>query len=170
MNRRTRAPATAANRRYNLSQESNRDGGFAFDIDNDYDEGDGGRNAEARQGRARRPERQQSVAGPYPEYGDKGSSSNYYYSRNDTVDDMDDFVEGCINDGDGAGAGQFDIYNDDDYDYHDNNSDDEDSWRKPGRQFRSNLMRLDAKNSFQLKPECAIERYYQVADRVRALS
>jgi hypothetical protein len=47
------------------------------------------------------------------------------------------------------------------------NREEEDSWRKPGRQFRSNLMRLDAKNAFQLKPECSIERYYQVADRVR---
>jgi hypothetical protein len=52
---------------------------------------------------------------------------------------------------------------------HDHDGEDEDSWRKLGRQFRSNLMRLDAKNAFQLKSECSIERYYQVADRVRAL-
>lgn len=43
----------------------------------------------------------------------------------------------------------------------------DESWRKPGKQFRANLLGLDAKNSFQLKAECEIERYFQVVDRVR---
>ena len=110
---------------------------FAFDIDNDDCD-------VARLGRAWRSEHHH-MTGVYPE--DSGNSRS-----GSAVDDNDFLLEGS-NDGEGAGDG------DDD--------DDADSWRKPGRQFRSNLMRLDAKNSFQLKPECAIERYYQVADRVR---
>jgi hypothetical protein len=42
----------------------------------------------------------------------------------------------------------------------------DESWRRPGKKFREQLLKQDGSNQIQLNDHCAIEQYYQVADRV----
>lgn len=46
------------------------------------------------------------------------------------------------------------------------------AWRKPGKVLRERLVQEDEAHggkSFTLSPDCPIDRYYRVADKVRAL-
>jgi len=43
----------------------------------------------------------------------------------------------------------------------------DESWRRPGKHFRARLLLKDKDSAFTLNQKCAIDKYYQVADRVR---
>ena len=60
--------------------------------------------------------------------------------------------------------------NDDDADVEDETTVEGESWRKPGKQFRARLLMRDregnASNALTINVDCAIERYYQVSEKV----
>jgi hypothetical protein len=45
-------------------------------------------------------------------------------------------------------------------------SEDDEHWRKPGKQFRARLLMDDDSNQIELDKKCELTKYYQVADRV----